>query len=538
MFMKNKSKYINNIRKNRTMSQELILGFGLVFICFGIFIGVVLFFMIKGALYQEKENLLESRVHNIPIESLIKISSNEALLDNANSLMNEVVDLQIQCAVINSKGEIVAKVGSDTLNRLKERLLLDEQPYLESLNDLPVFTKSFYEQMISRKGFGDFQLSKNREGISFMSYFLKIGDLNNSTGMIQMSTDLTAVNRIIRNQMIIYAVLSLIMLVIVLNLIWFITRRTLLPLNKMQKIINKFKVNLEAMDSKGSSELFQGHKDLNLLKGQAEVLNLAKSYDEMLTAIQKAFNREEMIKNQMRQFVSDASHELRTPLTSIRGFAEVLELGAYNNPDQLVEGLKSIVSESERMEILVSNLLTLNRLDQNRLSNQDITVSFGKINLHALLKEMHPQLVILAKNRSIKCEIDQMIAIKGQLNGLKQVVLNLFQNAVQHTSPDWGDIQISASQSEEHIKICIRDNGKGIQPESLPKVFDRFYRGEAHRSREEGGYGLGLAIVKSIVEQHQGDITVDSIIEEGTTFTIILPRYSDFLSDSRNNSDI
>ena len=101
-------------------------------------------------------------------------------------------------------------------------------------------------------------------------------------------------------------------------------------------------------------------------------------------------------------------------------------------------------------------------------------------------------------------------------------MLYLFQNAVQHTSSDNGVIEITASQTEEAVDFIIRDTGKGIKTESIPKIFDRFYREESHRSREDGGYGLGLAIVKSIVELHQGEIFVESKIGEGTTFTLIL----------------
>lgn len=208
-------------------------------------------------------------------------------------------------------------------------------------------------------------------------------------------------------------------------------------------------------------------------------------------------------------------------VTSIRGFAEVLEMGAYANPNQLNQGLSSILSESERMEKLVSNLLTLNHLDQNRLNAEDVYSGFETINLSALIEEMAPQLKILALNRKIEFKIDPRIEIKGQRNGLKQVVLNLFQNAVQHTSPVEGVISIVLERLEDKVSLSISDNGKGMSPDLIPKIFDRFYRGEGHRSREEGGYGLGLAIVKSLVELHRGEVKVESNMGDGSTFTVI-----------------
>lgn len=519
--MKIKSMFLRRERKYRTMRQELIISIGTVFIIAWAIIGIVLYLMIRDSLYEERRNLLESRVHNISIDTLVHIQTKSDLVAKANFLMNAVVDQQVQCAVIDTKGEIVAKVGKNTIFSLQDRLLPDEQPFFDQYEAMPIYSASYYEELIRQKGFIETRIDENKQGTLYMNFFLKTGDLDQSSGMIQLSTELTTVNALLRKQMGIYAILSAFMLCIVLFEIVFVTGRTLKPLEKMQQIIHASKDNMEhigvenAKYEKGLQVSVEA-ESLQYIEGQKEVVDLAKVYYEMLCAMQSAFAREHDVKNRMRQFVSDASHELRTPLTAIHGFAEVLEMGAYQDSQQLKKGLKSIINESERMNTLVTNLLTLNRLDQNRLNQQDMELFFEKIQVTELIDEMLPQLQILASTREIACAVEENLVIKGQVDRIKQVVLNIFQNAVQHTSVDGGRIEIVGRRKQEFVEIAIIDNGRGIDSEVLPKIFDRFYRGEKHRSREEGGYGLGLAIVKSIMEQHHGEVLVESVLGKGT----------------------
>jgi len=511
-------------KKTRTLSNELFLSVGFVVISFWLVIGGMNYIMLKNALYKEKENLLESRIHNIPIDILVHINTQEDLLNNANRLMNEVIDPQIQCAIISKDGTIIATVDNSDLDALKERLLLDEQLAVELLKDMPYFDTDFYKELIAAEGFAGKYLSKNTQGVQYMSYFLKTGDLDRSSGMVQMSTDLTSVNLLILRQMIIYALLSSLMVFVVMLVLWVVTRRTLLPLNNMKKIIETSKASFENMTMEKSKLILQEQHQLEQITGQTEVLALAKTYSSMLTTIQNAFEKEIQLKNQMRQFVSDASHELRTPLTSIHGFAEVLEMGAYTDEDNLSIGLKSIMSESERMNTLVTNLLVLNRLDQNAFNTEDVSILFEKVKLQELFNEMLPQLTLLAGARKLFCHIKDPLEFICDRNSIKQVILNLVQNAVKFSQEDTGEIHINGFCTEKALKIEIQDNGKGIAPEHLPKIFDRFYRGENHRSRLEGGYGLGLAIVKGIVEQHNGEIFIESTLGEGTKVTMVFKR--------------
>jgi len=241
----------------------------------------------------------------------------------------------------------------------------------------------------------------------------------------------------------------------------------------------------------------------------------------MLERLEISFHNEREAKEQMRRFAADASHELRTPLTSIHGFLEVLLRGAADNKDQLNNALSSMHGESKRINKLVEDLLLLARMDgapQLRVKN---------IMLGEIVAEMQPQLNVLAGNRKVTFDITYGIRGMYDPDKIKQVVLNLFHNAVQHTDSEQGKIHVSLHASNTQAELTVRDNGIGISAEHLPHIFDRFYRSDSSRTRKYGGSGLGLSITKSIVDAHGGEIKVKSKLGEGTAFMVTLPCLKD-----------
>ncbi|MFD2086891.1 sensor histidine kinase [Brevibacillus brevis] len=136
---------------------------------------------------------------------------------------------------------------------------------------------------------------------------------------------------------------------------------------------------------------------------------------------------------------------------------------------------------------------------------------------------MESQLMVLAGDRNVHFRVEPNVTVAFDCDGMKQVILNLFQNAVQHTDPVQGEIELTLSKIANGIELTIRDNGAGIAPEHVPHVFDRFYRIESSRARKSGGAGLGLSITQSIVENHRGKIDVQSSLGTGTVFRVWLP---------------
>jgi two-component system, OmpR family, sensor kinase len=322
---------------------------------------------------------------------------------------------------------------------------------------------------------------------------------------IQMSMPTAPLDDTVLQQLMIFAALSAAALLAGIGLYLPVIRRTLVPLSRMVSAVQR-------------TDAGTLNERLPTGQGQEEIDQLANSFNGMLHRLDDSFRAEREAKEQMVRFIADASHELRTPLTSIHGFLEVLLRGAMNKPEQLQSALTSMHGESKRINKLVEDLLLLAKLDRAP------QLTFKDTSLDELIREMEPQLRMLAGKREI------LISLQPQVRGLydpdkiKQVVLNLFHNAVQHTDPDTGRISLILAGHKDTAELSVRDNGSGIPEEHLPHVFDRFYRSESSRTRRSGGAGLGLSISKSLIEAHGGDIRVESTLGEGTTFAFRLPR--------------
>lgn len=225
---------------------------------------------------------------------------------------------------------------------------------------------------------------------------------------------------------------------------------------------------------------------------------------------------------QMRtEFVANVSHELRTPLTSIKGYVETLLDGAIDNSDVAANFLSIINSEADRLHNLINDLLYLSQLETGRMEVAKKLISSQEL-LDKLIKVLNP--VAEAKNITIKTIIHpQAEKIYGNDIMLEQVMINLLDNAIKY-SYDNGTVTVEIDCKDDKILINVIDLGIGIPSESLHRLFERFYRVDKARSRQVGGTGLGLSIVKHIIERHRGQILVESEVDKGSTFTVILPR--------------
>lgn len=225
---------------------------------------------------------------------------------------------------------------------------------------------------------------------------------------------------------------------------------------------------------------------------------------------------------QMRKdFVANVSHELKTPITSIKGFSETLLDGAMKDEATLEAFLRIILNESDRLQMLIEDLLDLSRIEQ-----QGFHLNIEEIDIAILMHEIMTLLKGKAEEKNILLRfapISTPLFIKGDYARLKQVFINLLSNAITYT-PIGGYVEIDVKENEGKVYIQIKDTGIGIDMEEIPRIFERFYRVDKARSRNSGGTGLGLAIVKHIVEAHKGSISVTSVKEKGTTFTITLEK--------------
>lgn len=322
--------------------------------------------------------------------------------------------------------------------------------------------------------------------------------------LIQASTPLSELTSVMRRELAIYTVLAVFALLMAIIILFPSLRGTLRPLSKLVDTVRSVDAgNLDV----------QFHPE----RAQEEVQVLSASFNAMLKRLHEAFEIERETNEKMRQFVADASHELRTPLTSIHGFLEVLRRGAADNPQQLKQSLNSMYLESERMTKLVNDLVFLARLDGTP------QFDFEQANLAKHIEELEQHFIVIAGHRHVEFDVDKHAVATYDKDRVKQVLFNLFSNAVHHTDPENGQIKVTVTTNVDGATISIRDNGTGIPAEHIAHLFDRFYRVDTARSRKDGGVGLGLAITKSIVDKHHGTITCESELGQGTTFHVWLP---------------
>lgn len=219
-------------------------------------------------------------------------------------------------------------------------------------------------------------------------------------------------------------------------------------------------------------------------------------------------------------FVANVSHELKTPVTSVKGFSETLLGGEVNDEATAKSFLEIIYNESERLDRLIRELLHLSRIENKvsplNLSNVDLIAL-----IHSVTKTLSKSILEKSLEVTLPLSTDE-VTIEGDSDRLNQILLNLVANSINYTG-EGGRIDISVEMTEHDVHIYISDTGIGIPEESVPRVFERFYRVDKARSRNSGGTGLGLAIVKHLVDSHQGDIKLDSIEGEGTTFKVTFP---------------
>ncbi|NOZ70399.1 MAG: HAMP domain-containing protein [Chloroflexi bacterium] len=240
-----------------------------------------------------------------------------------------------------------------------------------------------------------------------------------------------------------------------------------------------------------------------------ELSTLISTFNEMLDRLQELFEKQ-------RRFSGDISHELRTPLTTILGNISLLKRASNLPEAEKQEMLDEIEAEAQRMRRLISDLLLLAQEDT------DLAMTRERVELDTLMLEVYRQIKRHAHEVDIEIVHEDQAVVMGDADRLRQLLVNLLNNAVQYTPPG-GKIELSLECLGEEAQITVRDTGQGIAPEDLPHIFDRFYRADKARSRTKGGTGLGLSIVRWVVDAHRGEIEVESTPGEGTTFRVRLP---------------
>jgi two-component system, OmpR family, sensor kinase len=327
---------------------------------------------------------------------------------------------------------------------------------------------------------------------------------NNSCGVAQLSTSTQPIDDVLSSERARLAIGGGIVLLLALLIGLLLTSRALKPLHRVEDTARR----LAGGDLRARS---------NLPRTGGEVGALASTFDDMADRIEVAFAAQAESEARMRRFVADASHELRTPITALKGYIDVMRRGAVRDPQAVDAALETMAREADRMRVLVLDLLTLARLDAQR------PMEVTPLDLNQVIA------AVLDESADLPGMPDQPgrdlsatpVVVMADRNALTTVVRNLLGNACKY-APGAAQRWSTATQGT-HGVLSVHDDGPGIPAADLPHLFERFYRGEKTRAREEGGSGLGLSIVQGLVTALGGDVALHSEEGRGTTVSVRLP---------------
>ncbi|WNS41680.1 ATP-binding protein [Paenibacillus sp. MMS20-IR301] len=512
---------VSKLHAPRSLRKQLLATSLLILSALLILIGVLQYALMRNFIYSNRAEAMETQMRSVPRDLFF----NNLLMPDGNTagMGNNTGSSPQNGAALPGGDNAGITPGNKRFYGDRRPLLLDAHTTIAiyssdgSFKDMqeetlsasaaPRMSNAEYNALLKLKTdkvTGKYRLITAADGSEHLAVFMNLGMPGEGKMLLQMSVETGPLRDVIVQQLFIFGALSVVALLAGLFLYLPALRKTLVPLSNMGE-------SAQIIDAGNLNVRFP------VDQGQLEIDKLSQSFNGMLERLEISFHNEREAKEQMRRFAADASHELRTPLTSIYGFLEVLLRGAADNREQLYNALNSMHGEAKRINKLVEDLLLLARMD----GAPQLRVK--ELLLGELVDEMQPQLKVLAGNRDVKFDISYGIRGSFDPDKIKQVILNLFHNAVQHTDAGSGAIHVSLHAEGRVAELAVKDNGPGITAEHLPHIFERFYRSDSSRTRKYGGSGLGLSITKSIVEAHLGEITVSSTPGKGSTFKVSLP---------------
>ncbi len=326
--------------------------------------------------------------------------------------------------------------------------------------------------------------------------------LPTACGLVEMSISMDSINHLLRQETGLFILEGLVGFLVATVLGFFLTRRALLPLERLKSAA----LELAGGNLQARSQIVPRNDEVGVV---------AKAFDTMADQIERAFTEQRASEERTKRFIADASHELRTPITALKGYLDVLRRGKVRDPAVLEPALASMSQEAERMRKLVIDLLALVRLD-NAPPATSVLFDVNEL-LGSILDEGVPGM----PDECVRAFAPGSLPVHGDPEAFRTIMRNLLVNACTYAK---GARQVwTTSGTGELARIEVHDDGPGISQEDVVHIFERFYRGEKTRSREDGGSGLGLSIVKGLVESQGGRISVVSHPGEGTTFLVELP---------------
>ncbi|MCX8132183.1 MAG: HAMP domain-containing histidine kinase [Clostridia bacterium] len=274
----------------------------------------------------------------------------------------------------------------------------------------------------------------------------------------------------------------------------------------------------------GTEQIKDGNLNFEVkVSSRDEIGEVCVAFEEMRKKLKDSIELQLQYEENRKELISSISHDLKTPITAIKGYVEGIMDGVANSPEKVDKYVRTIYSKATDMDRLIDDLFLFSKLDLKK-----IPFNFEKINIKQYFEDCIEELQMDLQERKMRLDfisdLPENTEITADREKLKRVVTNIVQNAIKYMDKDTGEIAVILKEEETAVRVQIKDNGQGISEEDLPFIFDRFYRADPSRNRNTGGSGLGLAIAKQIIEGHNGDIWVESKLDEGTSIFFTLKK--------------
>ncbi len=286
--------------------------------------------------------------------------------------------------------------------------------------------------------------------------------------------------------------------------------------------------------SAGAARLAEGDLTVRVDVPEGDELgDLARAFNSMAEQLETAFRRQIELEQARKDLIASVSHDLRTPLTSAQAMVEALYDGIVGDPATVERYLRTMRGDIRHLSDLISDLFELSQLDAGVLRLQMEARPIQDLILNTVeTLEVHAQQKGLSLHGDVQIDLGPVMLDSSRV---QRVLYNLVQNAIRHTPAD-GTVQIEAHDTGTEVEVSVVDTGEGLRPEDVPHVFERFYRGDPARSRQQGGAGLGLTIARGLIEAHGGRIWVESTPGSGCKFSFTLPKAASFAPSSRGTA--
>jgi histidine kinase len=341
--------------------------------------------------------------------------------------------------------------------------------------------------------------------VKFDFYFL-----NQESGSVYVMKEVSPFVELTRSLFPILFGLLFLLLIFVNGLLSYIVSRSISrPLNTLQR---------------ATEQLGEGNLNYRIEKfGSDEIGQLSHAFENMRSKLKESVDLQLQFEDSRKELISNISHDLKTPITAINGYIEGIQDGVADTPEKLARYLSTIKRKATDMNHLIDDLFLFSKLDLKKLP-----FTFEEIEVNRYIKNYVDEIILDLEEQKILLELNLKTNVKTKIiadrDQLRRVITNIIDNSLKHMKKTEKIIRISTKDLEGYVEIEVRDNGTGIEPNSLQSIFERFYRGDSSRNVATGGSGLGLAIAKQIITEHGGTIWAQSNLGEGTSIFFTLKK--------------